>query len=117
MTDKGFFYWIIQYLGGRSYNCYLDYSLFAIKINTIMDQFHTWKEGQNESMKEAVEDLLWDDRHDCWQNLPYSLERFVEPMEKEKQEIFWDLIVEAMIQCINVEGTGDVSPKFYVKER
>ena len=113
-NDHKFFHLIIQFLGGRSYNCFLDYSLFAIKLNYIHDKcipnsYNTW-----EKMKEGIDYLLADDRHDLWQNLPYVLDDVIkedehQPISEVGIEKFWAAVVTAIIECINVEGTGDRS--------
>ena len=118
--DKAFFEMVIQYLGGRGYNGYLDYSLFAIKLAKICsDSSVNSAPGANglEPSYEVVISLLYGDRHDLWQNLPYSLASIADDMEgPEEQKQFYTNVVAAMIECINVAGTGDVVHKFHIKE-
>jgi hypothetical protein len=114
--DKRFFGLCSQYLGGRSYNKFLDYSLLAIKLNHIYNKY--WTPGVDnkwESMRSAILNLLADDRHDMYQNIPYELEEVAETLG-DKQGEFWSDVVDAMIECINVEGTGDIAHTFEIEE-
>lgn len=114
--DKRFFELCSQYLGGRSYNKFLDYSLFAIKLNKIYnDHSSPGVDNKWERMEDAITNLLADDRHDMYQNVPYELEDVAETLG-DNQEGFWADVVDAMIDCINVEGTGDVAHNFYIEE-
>ena len=113
-NDRGFFNFTIQYLGGRSYNKFLDYALFAVKLDGIYRKYLYWQDGTWEEMKEGIEDLLFDDRHDLWQNLPYILDRVIDiangnenPISVEDVQNFWRDVTTAMIECINIEGTGN----------
>jgi len=119
--DRAFFEMVIQYLGGRGYNEYLDYSLFAVKLAKIFsDSSVNSVPGANglSPQDEAVISLLYDDRHDLWQNLPYSLASIANDMEDpEEQKQFYTNVVSAMIECINVSGTGNVAHKFHIKEK
>lgn len=119
-TDAEFFYLMIQYLGGRSYNRFLDYSLLAIKLNDIHDKHCFLVPGTSEDIDQAVTKLLNDDRHDLWQNLPYYLEDITKAVEEkhgaDKVKAFWFDVVGAVVDCINVRGTGDVSVNFTIEE-
>lgn len=119
-TTRDFFHLIIQYLGGRSYNEFLDYSLLAIKLNAIHDKHCFLVSGTSEDVDKAITKLLTDDRHDLWQNLPYYMDDVAKAVEKkkgaEKANNFWIAVVDAVIDCVNVNGTGDVSVNFTIKE-
>lgn len=117
--DQAFFNFIIYYLGGRGYNEFLDYSLFAIKLKAIHAKYCYWVDGTFGEIKDAIEHLLFDDRHDLYQNLPYNLERIAELSKDNKhysEEKFWSEIVDAVISCINVNGTEDISVTFNIPE-
>ncbi len=116
-TDENFFNLCVHYLGGRSYNGFLDYSLFAIKLNVIYNN-HCWLESDcsGKRMEEAIMRLLMDDRHDMWQNIPYALIDVAKGLPSDKKEAFWSDIVDALIDCVNIKGTGDISPTFKVLE-
>ncbi|MCK4528835.1 hypothetical protein KAW18_15815 [candidate division WOR-3 bacterium] len=123
-NDQKFSHYLISYLGSRSYNKFLDYSLLATKLNYIFSNMkgisaESWygTEGDEGTIKELIGDLLYDDRHDLWQNMPYYLEDIYKNMEKgPDKENFWKYIVNAIIDCINVHGTNDVSASFIVEE-
>jgi len=126
-TDRGFFVLCTNYLGGRSYNRFLDYSLFAIKLNYIHNKWCTmfkrddgkwsqWVEGTWAEMSKAILNLLADDRHDMWQNVQGEVLAVGVLLEAELQKSFWADVVDAMIDCINVEGTGDISVGFVIEE-
>ncbi len=117
-NDRYFFMVCSQYLGGRGYNEFFDYSLFAIKLNSIHHKLNSngWVEGSREKMTEVILDLLADDRHDMWQNTPLLLDKIATLLDSEMQGFFWSDVVDAMIRCINVYGTGDVSVNFVIKE-
>lgn len=120
-TDVEFFNSIISYLGGRGYNEFLDYSLLAIKLNAIYNKHCFLVEGTWDKMQEAISKLLTDDRHDLWQNLPYHLGDISEAIQKkngsEKAAAFWSDVVDALIDCINVNGTGDISVNLTIEEK
>lgn len=44
-TDRGFFRFCSCYLGGREYNEFLDFSLFAIKLNAIYNKHCYLEQG------------------------------------------------------------------------
>jgi hypothetical protein len=115
--DRGFFNICATYLGGRSYNKFLDYSLFAIKLNRIWAK-HCWLEKGSDwtEMWAAIMNLLTDDRHDMYQNVPYELDAAVKDMSDEKKVAFWGDVATTLIECINVNGTGDVSFRFRIDE-
>jgi len=120
-NDNNFFITLSIMLGGRSYNKFLDYSLFAIKLNAIHNKHccsNGWVNGTWAEMKESLEDLLADDRHDMYQNVPYSLVRIAKALTKagKDADMFWKDVVDAMIQCVNINGTGDVSITYEVPE-
>ncbi len=126
-SNRSFFMTCSQYLGGRSYNEFFDYSLFAIKLNHIHKKWCTsfrrddgkwsqWVDGSWEEMSKAILNLLADDRHDMWQNVPSELNNVAILLDAELQLFFWTDVVDAMIECINVRGTGDISVGFVIKE-
>jgi len=119
-SDRTFFEFCVGYLGSRGYNEFLDYSLFALKLLAYLraeDPCVSTK-GTSEMMM-AIEKLLYDDRHDMYQNIPYHLDDFVADFKeshKDKVSEFWEYVVDSLIECINVHGTGDVTHKFFIKE-
>ena len=117
--DKVFFNRVIQYLGGRGYNEFLDYGLFALKLKELFGPIW-WKVSDKDSghpCKEALDRLLLDDRHDLWQNLPYYLEEIEGAYKTEEDKAaFYKKVVDALIECINVHGTGDRAYTFVIKE-
>lgn len=116
-TDRGFFVLCCNYLGGRGYNEFLDYSLLAIKFNQIYNDTSLYCSGYGSRMREAISNLLHDDRHDMYQNIPYELDDYVKGFKKpEDVAKFWASVVDAMIDCINVAGTEDVSVNFTIRE-
>lgn len=118
-SDREFFMLCIGYLGGRGYNEFLDYSLFAIKLNVIFNKYHLYTNVWSR-MREAITNLLFDDRHDYFQNGACELDDFAKGFKGEhedKAEEFWSLVVDGMIECINVNGTGDVSVNFTIPEK
>lgn len=124
--DRKFANFLINWIGGRSYNGFLDYSLLAIKMNRLFsnEMRHAipsicWfgKDGDIGDIKDLIGDLLWDDRHDLYQNMPYILDRIYKEMKDGPgKSHFWTLITDAIIDCINVHGTGDVAFKFHIPE-
>ncbi len=66
--DCSFFRTTIQHFGGRGHNEFLDYGLMALK-------FVHFFEGE-QKLVDASKFLLFFDRHDLWQNLPYIVEEF-----------------------------------------
>lgn len=124
-NDQQFCNYLISWLGGRSYNNYLDYSLLAIKMNYMFEHMKginedSWfgtKGNDVGDIKELINDLLYDDRHDLYQNMPYILERIYKDMEKgPDKDNFWTNIVNRIIECINVHGTKDASVHFSIEE-
>ena len=121
--DKRFFNAVIHYLGGRGYNEFLDYSLFATKLNVIFEKhwydipeniMDKYERIEEHPCSEAVTGLLFDDRHDLYQNLPYQLDD-IEKGQENKEE-FWKKVTNALIECINVNGTEDVSCAWKINE-
>lgn len=116
-NDQKFFEFIIQYLGGREYNKFLDYSLLAIKMKVLL-QPYWWKGfGQDNPCRNIITDLLFNDRHDLWQNMPYYLNDIHKALDEEEAFALWKNTVDAVISCINVQGTGDVSINFEIQEQ
>jgi hypothetical protein len=118
--DKEFFLLLIQYIGGRGYNNFLDYGLYALKLKELLDPL--WFCAAENTSKEpparhAIDSLMYDDRHDLWQNLPYSIQEIESclPTEEEKK-LFMGNVLDALIECINVRGTGDTMFTSIVKE-
>lgn len=119
--DEKFAYQLMAWLGARSYNEFLDYSLLAIKLNKIFDKMMfdipdpCWDDGG--PIKETIEHLLYDDRHDMYQNVPCYLGSIYKDMpNSSSKKVFWTVITNALIECINVKGTGDVSAEFIITE-
>jgi len=108
---------------GRGYNEFMDYSLMAIKFNAMFQDIDVddsaWygKEGDTGDIKKLITNLLWDDRHDLWQNAPYQLDRiYIDVKNAKDKEAFWLRVADIMVDCINVHGTEDVSVSFIIKE-
>ena len=123
--DRDFFNYLIDWLGGRSYNKFLDYSLLAIKINYIFknmqgvneDSWYGTKGNDVGDIKNIINCLLYDDRHDLCQNMPYALDRVYDLMKEGKdKDNFWKYMVNAVISCINTRGTGDTTECLIISE-
>jgi hypothetical protein len=92
---------------GRSFNEFFDYGLFLLKLqhiykgvfNSIDTPIYN-EEGVYKLVDEATY-LLFDDRHDYYQNYDFM------SMSQEKL----DDVAIAFIECINTAGTGDISYK------
>lgn len=123
-NDLKFCNHLINCLGSKDYNNFLDYSLLAIKLNHMLKHMRgvpdiLWfGEDEDEGLiKEVINDLLYDDRHDLYQNMPYILEDiYTKIKDGPEKDVFWKCIVNIIIECINVHGTGDVSTSYSVKE-
>ena len=104
MGSEDFFNRFIQFVGQRGYNEFLDYGLFALKLNAIFgNEVVEDKFIQDGYLAKSMTDsLLHDDRHDLYQNLPYDIQR-------SQLENKWDLVVAALIESFNENGTGDVA--------
>jgi len=114
-THRDVFSFYCQFLGGRGYNEFLDYSLFAIKLNHLYNKHSTPSvDNKWRRMEEAITNLLADDRHDMYQNVPYELEDVAETFDDPEK--FYEDVLWAMIACINTEGTGDIAHRFVIEE-
>lgn len=115
--DERFFNMIIQYLGGRGYNNFLDYSLLTIKMRHILDPvwWNVEKDGEN-VCRALVMLILLDDRHDLWQNMPYYMDDICKAAGPEMATLLRSQTLDAVIDCISVDGVGDVSMNFTVEE-
>jgi len=118
IPDGVFFCHCAGYLGGRGYNNFLDYSLLAIKLNAIFKKYNRGAENLPwKKINEAVICLLTDDRHDMYQNIPYFLGDIVKEITTlDKKKAFWADVATSLIECINVNGTYDVSVNFSILE-
>lgn len=111
------FYTMIDWIGGRSYNQFLDYGLFALKfIQICREKEFYWDIKEWEPVREAVSYLLFDDRHDVGGNAGSRIGKVGGQLNDEKQVHFYDLLTTALIECINVNGTEDQAYKFTIKE-
>jgi hypothetical protein len=103
LGPEKFFSLVIMYLGGRGYNEFLDYSLFFLKLRKIFEDCSDIEEKETELFlisDQLCHRLLWDDRHDLYQNLPYILEEL--PYNR------YDKVCVALIESFNPKGTGDI---------
>jgi hypothetical protein len=115
--NRAFFRCCSQLLGGRGYNEFLDYSLFAIKLNKISNDMPLSCRAPQKGILKAISNLLHDDRHDMYQNIPYELDEYAQGLiVSDNLNKFWEAVVDAMIDCINVNGTGDISTNFVITE-
>jgi hypothetical protein len=111
------FHKMCYWLGGRGYNQYLDYGLFTLKFIKIcrMGQFsfsiENWK-----PFREVISSLLDDDRHDMYQNVPIHIKNIGKQLNDEKQMHFYEVLLTALIECVNVSGTEDQAYKITIKE-
>lgn len=110
----------LYWFGSRSYNEFLDYSLFAIKISNFYAKSNYKFVEEYDSFKD-IEDiiiyLLFDDRHDMYQNVPYCLNRIINGMQEEKdKKEFKIFLCCAFIESINVHGDGDVAFRMSIPE-
>lgn len=100
---KKFFNHFIQYVGGKSYNEFLDYSLLIVKLIKICNKYSNeiYKIKNNDIYKFILNRLI-DDRHDLWQNLLYILDdlKSIKDIDKE--------FAIALIESFNSKGTGDI---------
>lgn len=112
----------------RRYNSFMDYGSMALKISRMFaDRYPYYKPlstndcDNDESCAHLIVDrLLFDDRHDCYQNVPYLLEDFIKSNidsfgDKEKDE-FWTLIANILITSFNCSGTSDILWKQTIEE-
>jgi len=98
------FYEMIRYLGNRVYNRYLDYGALLLGITWIVKESGTVEFSYNavKVMQKVYFYLMFDDRHDLYQNLPGELDR----LELTNRDMFWRLVSAIVVTCINEEGTG-----------
>jgi len=108
------FYWFLGFLGGRGYNQFLDYGLLLLKVSQYFKGI-MWNGDFLEEYTKTIADLyhflMFDDRHDLWQNLPYALDKMI-PGFSVNDEDSRDMgvylkLCEMLIECINEDGTGD----------
>lgn len=100
---------MLYWFGNRSYNKFLDYSLLAIKFaNWYTHRVKTKNDTDDAYIicRDIVTHLLWDDRHDMWQNIPYLIDKL------DVDISFYNLLAQWIIECFNVYGTGDLSVKW-----
>jgi hypothetical protein len=92
--SKAFCITMFSWFGGRVYNQFLDYSLLAIKVAYIFRDFNydLYSKIEWKDKKDLVEYLLYDDRHDLWQNAPYILERMEKGLTGTLRKIMSSLI-------------------------
>lgn len=112
---------VLYWLGSRGYNELLDYSLFAIKISNHLSRqrysFDQYFEFDKVVIDNLIPELLFGDRHDLSQNAPYYFNDIIKSLENEDdKKKFKEFLCNAIIECINVNGTGDTIFKMSVKE-
>ncbi len=111
LGSKEFVYSMLEWFGGRSYNCFLDYSLLSVKLGKFfwnnIDHDIYW--SNEEDIHEMLNYLLHCDRHDMYQNVPYYLEDIEKKscMHKKFPSNFHTSIAEMLIECFNPNGTED----------
>jgi hypothetical protein len=99
---------------------FVDYGLLALKLKAHLEINYPYgdfeyeapreRRGHEDLLQDLVSDLLWDDRHDCYQNVLPNLEEFltINSNKIDKFFSFWEEIAEILISCFNTEGTKDV---------
>ena len=104
LGNREFLNTVWYWYGGRGYNEFVDYSLLALKIRFLAPRTqHMPNPTTGEDyITESVKELLFDDRHDFYQNIPYLLNPFLN-VHPELEESF----AMAWIECFNIKGTGD----------
>ena len=79
----------------------------------------TWELGYPQDYIETIANLyhylMFDDRHDLWQNLGYALDKIFPGFnlhgEEPRDMAVYRRLCEILIACINEAGTGDVTVK------
>jgi len=100
---KLFIGWITT-LGGRLYNSHIDYGLFAIKLRKACKESEIYDKNEDcYALTAMVSDILFCDRHDLYQNIVYSIDRLTDIEDR------WRLALIALVDSINLEGSGDVT--------
>ncbi len=107
-----FSYNMFNWFGGRAYNEFLDYGLCALKFHNLFQNKYRYLQ-QDDFVTEIINRLLFDDRHDLYQNAPYYLKDLYELNKNKQKELkdFWKDVSVILIDCFNENGTGDVSHK------
>lgn len=117
--------------GSRSYNNYLDYQLLACKFANLFDKLanSTWTTNFSSEMNNFVGDcweevddivtnLFFDDRHDMYQNIPYSLDKISEKFSASDKEKLWEKISNILIESFQeVPGIEIHSFSYYEKQK
>ena len=121
---RGFVKQMLGVFGGRGYNQFLDYPLIAVKLNQLFceQNRYKWKDERVDDKdwfdlaSECVKLLLWDDRHDLYQNLPYTLDDLYKLAKEDLAGTFWHDIAKILIESFNCDGSGNICHKFEVEE-
>jgi hypothetical protein len=91
--------------GANKYNQFMDYGLLAIKLA----HFYIWeKRCFSSSADSYYHYLIADDRHDMWKNVPVCIDKLAIQYPAHS-EMIWSFFSKALIDCLNVHGTGDVA--------
>ncbi len=101
---------------GRGYNQFVDYGAMALKLARLIhvdlwdhvQSANTPHAGERHCVGEMVCKLLFDDRHDCYQNVPYYIADFIKANPKLDVMAFWLSISDILIDSFNIHGTGDL---------
>jgi hypothetical protein len=99
--DKSFCDFCLYWFGGRSLNRYMCYDSLAIDLARYVRRlsFST----NYGALMEGVSKLLWDDRHDLYQNLPYHIEDFLKE-SPELEDEFYAMLKKAILKALDPHG-------------
>ena len=114
-NPKHCFHTFLGFIGCRSYNQFLDYGLLLVRLSKYIDNRDRAISYANSDKKhlDALADLyfrlMFDDRHDLWQNLPCILDTLI-PAWRSDSLVCRELC-EILVSCINNDGTGNKSER------
>ena len=107
LGGEGFSHTFFNMFRGRRYNQFVDYGAMALKLTKLINSLDYSIDPSDHDRSFAsliVEKLLFDDRHDCYQNVPYIIADFI----KVNQDVFWLSVSNILIDSFNENGTGDI---------
>ena len=110
--DEEFVLKMVYWTGGRSFNLFLDYGLMALKVKSLEEELNLYLEpvGNNHPpVRNIVDEYLWDDRHDIYQNVPYYLGEIKGQLPTKEWKVFIHRFADALLESFNPAGTGDIS--------
>jgi len=112
LGDKKFVSRMIYWTGCRSFNRFEEHGLLALNLanffNFTFSCFNTL-DFSEVVIKELVGEYLFDDRHDIYQNIPYTLEEILKASTEEEKEEILAFFAKIYIDCFNPNGTAETS--------